>query len=88
MTVQIASVRHLGSNIQQAIFTDIERVAGGNVRRFKLQATGFGMTHHQPLSRAEVNGFIRAWNKLKTEGQLVVTHRDEITLNALALSLR
>lgn len=83
MTIQIASVRHEGSNIRQALFIDWDQQGATITRRFHMQGTGFGQTSNVYPSEAEARATLAAWAYLVEREEAELIQLDLQTLRSV-----
>lgn len=83
MTIQIASVRHEGSNIRQALFIDWDQQGATITRRFHMQGTGFGKTTTVQQTEAEARATLAAWAYLADREEAELTQLDLQTLRSV-----
>lgn len=80
MTIQIATVKHVDSNIKQCIFIDWEQGSVPRQPQFTFQSIGFGSATQRPITKIEACDAIRAWAELARSGMATLGHEDEISL--------
>lgn len=83
MTIQIASVRHEGSGIKQALFIDWDQQGATITRRYHMQGTGFGQTTNVYPTEEEARGILAAWAFLVDREEAELVQLDLQTLRAV-----